>query len=269
VLEGVPKEWRSDLELAYAAALAAGDVAMGTFGTVHQVSHKAPGQPVTPTDREIDLLLHHRLLGGRPEYGWLSEEIADSPDRLTYRRVWIVDPIDGTRAFIDGEREFSISIGLLDDGQPRLGIVHAPALGETLWAVRGAGAWWGSLTAARRVQVRPLPGEGERFTALASRSDYRSGRLAPLDKVARITAMGSTAYKLARVAAGREHAYVTPAERSEWDVCAGALLVEEAGGVISDGRGAPLAYNGMPPHIQGVVAAGPGLQESILAAFGA
>jgi myo-inositol-1(or 4)-monophosphatase len=263
-----PGPWLADLELAWAAAAAAGDLAMRAFGSDHVIRHKAADQPVTATDTAVDLLLRDLLQSARPEYGWLSEETADAPDRLRQHRVWIVDPIDGTRAYIDGEAEFSISIGLAEAGVPQVGVVHAPALGETYWAVRGAGAWRGPVGASVRLGVRAWSA-GERATVLASRTDRRSGRLSGVEAVASVRATGSTAYKIARVAAGLEHGYATPAQRSEWDVCAAALLIEEAGGVITDGAGRPLDFNRPAPHHTGIVAAGSGFHPTLLDALGA
>src|SRR5690606_14334579 len=134
-----------DLELALAGAYRAGVMAMASFGGEHEVIEKAPDQPVTPVDLEADRLLRDALTGSRPDYGWLSEEAADRPDRLAAERVWIVDPIDGTKSYIAGRPEFAISIGLAWRGEAVLGVIHNPATHEVFWAIRGAGAYAGTL----------------------------------------------------------------------------------------------------------------------------
>src|SRR5512135_2883144 len=123
-------EWTEDVALAAAAALEAGRAAMSRFGSDLVVTHKAPDQPLTEADLEANRILHERLVGARPDYGWLSEETADDPERLERERVWIVDPIDGTRSFIAGRPEFSISVGVVERGRPMVGVVLNPATGE-------------------------------------------------------------------------------------------------------------------------------------------
>jgi len=113
----------ADLALAVEAARAAGEVVMRRFGGEQPVTYKGPDQPLTPADLEADDVLRARLLGARPDYGWLSEETADAPDRLGRVRVWIVDPLDGTRSFIAGRPEFAISIALAERGRAVLGAV--------------------------------------------------------------------------------------------------------------------------------------------------
>src|SRR5690606_19400612 len=112
----VSVEPRGDLELAVSAAREAGEALMRRFGGAHEVTYKEPDQPLTAADLEADEILRARLLGARPEYGWLSEETKDAPDRLRRERVWIVDPLDGTRSYIAGRPEFAVSIGLVEAG---------------------------------------------------------------------------------------------------------------------------------------------------------
>jgi myo-inositol-1(or 4)-monophosphatase len=247
----------ADCDLAIAAAQRAGAVIMRYFGTELAVREKGPDQPVTQADLEADALLRAELLGPRPDYGWLSEESADSPDRLGRRRVWIVDPLDGTRSFIAGRPEFSVSIGLVEDGAVVAGVVFNPARAELYRAVRGAGAFVDLPgDATRRLQVRvERPGTNvPTLTVLASRSEIRAGAFDPVPEGWTVQPLGSTAYKMAYVAAGRADGFVSRGPKSEWDVCAGALLVREAGGRVTDAAGAERAFNRANPEMQGIVA---------------
>lgn len=251
-----------DLALAEAAAVLAGRRIMEAFGRDQTVTMKAPGQPVTEADLAADAILRECLLADRPDYGWLSEESAASPDRADRRRVWIVDPIDGTRSFVAARPEFSISIGLAEDGVAVLGLVANPATGEVFTAVRGGGAWCTRPGSARtRLSVSAAPA-AEGGILLGSRSELARGRFDALGW--EVSPLGSTAYKLARVAAGQGDAFVSFGPKSEWDVCAGMLMVEEAGGRATDGAGNVPAYNRPEPHLRGVVAGSVGAWERIM-----
>ena len=148
---------RSDLALLRDAAEEAGALAMRYFRRDPHAWHKHGGSPVTEADMAVDRFLQDALLAARPDYGWLSEETADNPDRLGRRRVWIVDPIDGTRSFIAKRPEFSISIGLAEDGAAVAGVVYNPARDELFYAAAGAGAHVelrGGVVEALRVSAR-------------------------------------------------------------------------------------------------------------------
>src|SRR5690606_5222703 len=162
------------------AARAAGDVVMRRFGGEHEVTYKEPDQPLTAADLEADALLRTRLLGARPDYGWLSEETEDAPDRHRRHRVWIVDPLDGTRSYIAGRPEFAVSIGLAEDGRAVLGVVYNPATGELFYAERGGGAWLE--TPARPAAVRrrvTTQSTEDQAVLLASRSEIAAGEFDP------------------------------------------------------------------------------------------
>ncbi|MBX6365769.1 MAG: 3'(2'),5'-bisphosphate nucleotidase CysQ [Gemmatimonadetes bacterium] len=277
------RRWWADLRLAVAAARAAGDVALESFGAAMEVTFKSPDQPVTAADLGANAVLHERLLGERPEYGWLSEETADDRSRLSRRRVWVVDPIDGTRSFVAGDPEFAISIGLAEDGVAVVGVVHNPAAGELYWAVRGGGAWKADLDAAARGAARQTgaDAEGEALpparrihvrreraadgrVLLASRTELKHGEFDPFAEDWRLTPLGSTAYKLAKVAEGAGDAFLSRGPKSEWDVCAGGLLVAEAGGIATDLLGEPLRYNRPDPAVYGILATNGELHGELL-----
>ena len=259
---------QEDLQLALSATRAAADIIRRYYGTALNVRHKSPNQPLTEADLAADALLRATLMGARPDYGWLSEETVDTPDRLAHDRVWIVDPMDGTRSFIAGRPEFSISVGVAERGVAMAGVVHNPATREVFWCTRGGGAFAGDegapMDQGRPLDARPVPGA----ELLASRSDMARPWLQQLGRGWTLKPVGSTAYKLALVAAGRAVAYVTRGARSEWDLCAGALLIEEAGGLITDARGEPLKFNNRSPNVRGVIAARAPLHAQLLARAG-
>lgn len=262
---GMSGSLAADLELALAAVREAGTAIMRRFGQDHVVTEKSPGQPLTEADLDANRILHKMLAGGRPEYGWLSEESRDRPDRLERRRVWIVDPIDGTRSFIAGLPEFAISVGLAEDGRMVAGVVYNPATDEVFWGIRGEGAyarspWDGPAT---RLTVGSAS-RSDPLVLLASRSEIAAGEFDPFGGGWTIQPTGSTAYKLARVAAGAGDVFVSRGPKSEWDVCAGELLVEEAGGRATDLDGRELRYNRADPYVYGIVAANDDLLEYVL-----
>lgn len=254
----------ADLELALDAARRAGGLVMQWFRTPLDVHHKGPDQPVTAADLAADRMLYDLLSTARPAYGWLSEEGEARPERLARTRTWLVDPIDGTRSFIDGLPEFSISIGLAEDGLPVLGVILNPASGEVYWGVRGSGAWWATHE-GEPAPLRVRAGTDGPALLIASRSEIRRGELARFEDhdAWRVRGLGSTALKLAHVAAGRADAYLSRGPRCEWDLCAGALLVELAGGRVSDGSGRPLHFNRADPFVRGVLAASAHMHESL------
>lgn len=256
----------ADLVLALDAARAAADVIRSFTGRPLDVRHKSPNQPLTAADLAADALLRERLHGGRPDYGWLSEETTDSPDRLDRSAVWIVDPIDGTRSFIAGRPEYSISIGLAVNGVPRVGVILNPATREIFYAVRGEGAWWRDEQGGAPRRLRAEPEAGAEL--VASRSDLQARWLQEIGRGWTLRPLGSTAYKLALVAAGRAAGYVTRGRRSEWDLCAGVLLIEEAGARITDSTGAAIPFNRRDTDVSGVVAAPDPLHAQLLARGG-
>lgn len=257
---------RADLALALDAARAAADVIRSYVGRPLDVRHKSPDQPLTLADLAADALLRDRLHGARPDYGWLSEESADSAGRLELHRTWIVDPIDGTRSFIAGRPEYSISIGLAVDGVPRVGVILNPATREIFHAVRGMGAFWQEEQGGGPVRLSAEPRPGAEL--VASRSDLKAGWLQEIGRGWTLRPIGSTAYKLALVAAGRAAGYITRGHRSEWDLCAGVLLIEEAGGRITDASGEQIRFNRREPDVDGVVAAPEALHARLLARGG-
>ncbi|HSJ25580.1 MAG TPA: 3'(2'),5'-bisphosphate nucleotidase CysQ [Longimicrobiales bacterium] len=264
---GAPHDLSADLELAVAAARDAGDVVMQWFRQPLDVRYKEPGQPLTEADLAADRTLRQRLIGDRPDYGWLSEESVDTADRLARPRVWIVDPIDGTRSFIAGRPEFTISIGLAVDGMVAVGVVYNPATGELFSALRDGGA---RLHQGDDSLVLELPATaareagGSTVRLLASRTEIDAGEFSGFGAGWQVAPVGSTAYKLARIAAGLGDGFLSRGPKSEWDICAGVLLVREAGGRVTDLRGAEPLFNGPDPYVHGILAARADMHEAVM-----
>jgi myo-inositol-1(or 4)-monophosphatase len=210
-----------------------------------EVLQKGDAGPVTEADRRADTLLRHELTSVYSA-GWLSEETSDSPERLAADAVWVVDPLDGTREFVKGLPEYVVAIGLVDRGLPVLGVIHNPQTGDTFWAQRGAGAF--------RNGTRVRVAEGNRL--LASRTEMRRGEFEPFTDW-QVEAIGSIQYKLALIAAGDAAVTLSRGPKHEWDVCAGALIVAEAGGMATDMFGMPLRYNQAFPKVPGILAGAP------------
>ena len=241
----------SDRRLLRRAVAAAGALALEHFRTGSKSWEKAPGQVVTEADLAVDNLLHDALIGARPDDGWLSEERADDGSRHRRRRVWMVDPIDGTRAFVAGKPEFTISVALVVEGTPLLGAVFNPASGEHFEAQREGGA----VLNGARIQIserRTLAGA----TLLSSRTEMERRGWPGLMPEAHFTPMSSLAYKLALVAAGRFDGLISLRASHDWDLAAAALLISEAGGRLSGADGRPLALNLPTPRHSGLAAAG-------------
>jgi myo-inositol-1(or 4)-monophosphatase len=207
---------------------------------------------VTEADLEVDALLRERLTGARPGYGWLSEESEDDPDRLTAPRQFIVDPIDGTRAFIEGGRDWSHSIAVAEGGRIVAAAVFVPLRDALYSAALGGGARIGDTTLEVSDEARL-----GRANVLANRptmapENWAGGEVPPVKRHFR----SSLAYRLCLVAQGRFDAMLTLRPTWEWDVAAGSLIVEEAGGRVSDRTGGRPGFNRAVPQIDGIVAAG-------------
>ncbi len=255
----MPMEKEKDI--AIAAARAAGDIIRQIYATDYSVDYKShDNSPVTIADREANQKIQEMLLGACPDYGWLSEETVDSSDRLASRRVWVVDPMDGTQEFIQKIPEFAVSIGLVEDGQPILGVVYNPILDQLFWAVRGQGAWCGE----QQLRVPETPRLAE-ATILSSRSETKRGEWKDLSALFHARPMGSIAYKLACIVNGEADASFTLVPKNEWDICAGTLLVEEAGGTVTNLRGKPVIFNQPTTLLQGLVASNGNLHAQLLA----
>ena len=233
-------------------------------GTTAAVEPASAQNPVTEADLAADRVLRTGLLALRPDAGWLSEETTDDPSRLERRLVWVVDPIDGTLEYVEGVDEFAISVGLVLDGAVVLAVLLNPATDELLTAFRGGGV---------RVQGRAMEPHAARplqgAVLLASRTETSRGDFDPFRAAMTIQDVGSTAWKLALVAAGRGDAYFTRKPRHEWDIAAGVLLALESGCRVTDLFGQPHRFNQRSPKVAGVVAAREGVYGGVMALIAA
>jgi myo-inositol-1(or 4)-monophosphatase len=242
-----------------ASALAASREVFSRFppGAI-DAEYKAGHDPVTEADRALDVLLRKNLL--RDGEGWLSEESLDDLSRLSKSRVWVVDPLDGTREFVKGIPEFCVSIGFVEEGKAVAGGICNPATGETFIGAIDAGVRYNG-EAARASSRSSLEGA----VVLASRSEVKRGEWKQFEKgPMQIKAMGSVAYKLALVSAGRADATFTLTPKHEWDVAAGAALVLSAGGLVTTLEHAPFRANSRNVLLSGLIASGPNLQRELL-----
>lgn len=249
----------SELVLMEAAAREAGALTRQHFGRSVKAWSKGAAGPVTEIDLAVDTLLKQRLMGARPDYGWLSEETEDAQARLFRARVWIVDPIDGTQAFLQGVPQYTISIGLVENGRAIAGAIYNPMTDEMYLGGEGLAA---------AVNGRPIRAsarselEGARL--IGQPSTFKPKRWARPWPRLEVEQRHSIAYRLALIAAGNFDAALMLGFKNEWDVAGGAAIVAAAGGIVTETSGAPLAFNRADHRVAGVVAAGAALYPSII-----
>ncbi len=253
----------SDLPLLLDVAGAAGEIAKSYFRQDPDIWDKADGAgPVTAADLAVNTMLSDRLRSARPDYGWLSEETEDSPARLSTRRQFIIDPIDGTRAFIEGGRDWGHSIAVVEDGRPVAAVVAMPVREQTFHAEIGQGAFLNGAAIATATGQ-----DMAAATVLATKPNVRpehwaNGMVPPFQRSFR----SSLAYRMCLAAMGRFDAMLTLRPTWEWDIAAGALIVTEAGGKATTRTGDDLRFNNATPQTDGVIAGGT-LHPQLIAAL--
>src|SRR5579864_7562918 len=250
----------SDILARIEAAMEAARVVFARFtpGAI-ETEYKIGHDPVTEADRAVDAVMRENLL--RDGEGWLSEESADDVSRLSKSRVWVVDPLDGTREFVQGIPEFCASIGFVEDGRPVAGGICNPATNETIIGAIDAGVLYNGKP-AKPSQRKTLKGS----LILASRSEVKRGEWQQFQSGEyQIRPMGSVAYKLGLVSAGLADITFTLTPKNEWDVAAGAALVQSAGGFVSTLEKTSLTANRRDPLLSGLLACGPFLKDELLA----
>jgi myo-inositol-1(or 4)-monophosphatase len=219
--------YSDDLELLRTSAVAAGIIASGFFRRDVKSWTKENSSPVTEADILVDRYLASSLLHARPTYGWLSEETADNPSRLDCERVFVVDPIDGTRGFLRGEDSWTVSLAVVENGVPVAGVVFAPARNEMYQAVKGEGAYVNGkpLLRTRRPGTPPvIPAAGAVHQEMqAAGLNYTRGPYYP-----------SLAYRLVQVATGKLDAVASRRGSQDWDIAAAALILSECGLDLAD-----------------------------------
>jgi myo-inositol-1(or 4)-monophosphatase len=242
-----------EAEIAREAALAGAEVVARHASAQRRAAwDKSDDNPVTAADLEANAAILAVLRARCPADALLSEETADAPARLDAERVWIVDPLDGTKEFVENVPQFAVSVALAVAGEPVAGCVVDPSTGECFSASRGSGAYLGE----RRLSVSAAASLSQ-SVMLSSRTEMKRGQVEPFrGLVKRIEPVGSVALKLALVAAGRADVWLSAAPKSEWDVCAGDLLVREAGGVFVELARGARRYNQRDVLLQPLMAAG-------------
>ncbi len=250
--------YERELAVAREAARRAGEVLLRHYRDGTESWEKSEGNPLTLADLESDRVIAEHLRGTYPDDALLSEETVSTPARLDKRRVWIVDPMDGTKEFTRKIPEFCASIALCEDGEPVVGVIMNPVAGVTVWATRGGGCF----RDGQPVKVSATTQLGDALV-IASRTEISRGRFEPYDGWFReLRPVGSIAWKLACVACADGDLNISVVPKNEWDVCAGDLLVREAGGRYVDFDGNPRRYNQAKTLIESGMAAGPeGLLE--------
>ncbi|MFT3724902.1 MAG: 3'(2'),5'-bisphosphate nucleotidase CysQ [Hyphomonadaceae bacterium] len=249
-----------DLALLKNVAREAGQLALDMMRQGAKAWDKSPGNPVTEADLAVNDLIAKRLRGARPEYGWLSEETKDNPADRSQPHVWVVDPIDGTKAFVKGDTGFCVAIARLDGKEPVAGVIYNPNFDELLHARLHGGAFLND----RPIRVSPcrklgcrMVGQPDVFANSDAATRWPGVRLLrPIPN--------AVAWRLALVAAGRWDAAVALNPKNDWDLAAAVLLVREAGGIVTDRDGGDLVFNGPSVVHAGVVAAGAVLHPLIM-----
>lgn len=249
---------RSDHELLCGAVRAGGAVAARYFGGPLEVREKRPGDPVSEADLAVDRAMRDIVTAARPDYAWLTEEAPPPADRHTAPRVWVVDPIDGTKVFIEGVPDFVVSLALVEAGRPVAGAIFNPIKDEFVDAWRGGGTRLNgdTVTMSRRAT---LPGA----VLGSSHNELRRNLWKHLFPECTIEPVDAIAYKLALLAAGRFDAVISRRGKSDWDIAAGDILIHEAGGVMTGLDGRALLYNGDELRHPGLIGAGTALLPAI------
>ena len=256
----MPDDRDQDEHLLHQAVTAAGALAAQLFEQSVTSWRKDDGTPVSAADMAVNDLLHGQLAASRPRYGWLSEETADTDDRLSKSRVWVVDPIDGTRSFLNGTENWCIAAALIEDCRPVLGAVFAPVSGKSFFARAGGGAW---------LNGKPIHASSRRKLAgarmIAHEKALRSDRWQQPWPQLETGMATSIALRLCMVADASYDATLAIGDKSDWDLAAGDLIVSEAGGRVSTLNGTQMLYNRPRTRQTGLVASGAPLHDELLA----
>ena len=248
----------TDLDLLIAAAKESGRIATGFHGSSYETWDKEDGAgPVTAADLAVNRMLEVELREARPDYGWLSEESAPKADRQEAERIFIIDPIDGTRSFIEGSDTWAHSLAIAEHGQITAGVVYLPKRDLMYTAAKGKGAFLNGtpITPSTRGTLTGA-------NILATRPSFEPRHWTRVPDVTR-NHRPSLGYRLALVAQGRFDAMLTLRATWEWDIAAGVLILEEAGAVTSDKHGTPLRFNNPDPRLPGMIGANASLHTQI------
>ena len=228
-----------ELQLVIEACTEAGKLILSYYKADYEIKDKGYHNPVTTADLAADKCLKNILMDGFPDYGWLSEETIDSSERLNKERVWVVDPLDGTKEFVEGVPQFVVSVALVENRLPIIGVLYNPVTREIFRASKGQGAFFNDEPIHCTVKDNI-----SEMVILNSRSETRRGLWLPYnDQFLELRAIGSVAYKLGLTAAGRADIFASLRPKNEWDICAGDCIINEAGGKLIDLYGNQRKYN--------------------------
>ena len=253
----------ADLVLLEESVREAGKIARSFFGGTYKRWDKGKGNPVTEADLAVDKFLSEHLRAARPNYGWLSEETEDDESRLSAEAVFVVDPIDGTIAFMKGRPHFTICAGVVCDGLPVAGAVYNPITGECFTAHAAGGAFLNGspIVVSKQICVENcrMLGDKPMFAHVA----WDNPPNVPWPPM-QIETRNSIAYRMALVAAGQFDAMMALSAKHDWDLAAAEIIVSEAGGVVTTHTGSKLRYNRENTLQPSVVAAGPTLHAHLM-----
>ena len=228
-----------ELNSAIEAAREAGSIIMKYYKSKYEIRDKSYHNPVTTADHAADTYLKNTLTKAYPEYGWLSEETVDTKERLSHSRTWVVDPLDGTKEFIEGVPHFVVSVALVEDGEPIIGVLYNPASKELFTAAKGEEAFLNGkrLNCSTKTNFKEM-------VILNSRSETRRGLwLRYRKQFKEQRPIGSVAYKLGLTSAAKADIFASLRPKNEWDICAGHCILREAGGEMVTLEGKPITYN--------------------------
>ncbi len=251
-----------DLPLLMQAAGSASEIALKYWKTDMRVESKDGGSPVSEADYAVNAHLHDTLTAARPDYGWLSEESEDDPSRLSRETVFVVDPIDGTRAYLDGHPTWAISIAVVRNNEPVVGVVHLPARGKSYTAVKGGSA------RINGVEVRTGKREGAGVAKVLGSSSSLDPRMwARKPPILERHWRPSLAYRFCLLAEGRFDAVITLKDSWEWDIAAGVLIARQAGATVTDREGRIPFLNSSAARTAGVFAAESALHRMLISCY--
>lgn len=259
--ESCPWNRADDAKLLRQVTEEAGRIALSYYARDIHTWEKSPNNPVSEADIAVDTFLRTTLMQNRTGYGWLSEETEDQPERLRCGRIWVVDPIDGTRAFLNGNDNWGISVALVQDSETILAAFYAPVKNAFYFAERNRGATKNGLNINVSAQAElcdaRMMGDPKAFKA----DKYWP---TPWPKSMYSEQANSIALRICQIADGQFDCCVTLRPKNDWDVAAADLILEEAGGILTTGTGKRLIFNRKKPLHDHIVASNPGLREAVM-----
>jgi myo-inositol-1(or 4)-monophosphatase len=249
----------SDLGILRHVAIEAGTLALRIRKKGLKIKNKPGGSPVSNGDLEANRVIREFLRAARPDYGWLSEEDPDTPERLTKKRVFVIDPIDGTSAYIKDREFWSVSVAVVEDGKAISGVVYAPSLDQMYDAEAGKGATLNG----KPIRVSGCSDEAG-CTMLGAKAMFDHDSWQPPWPPMRVEQRNSIAYRMCIVASGEFDACLAPSMKHDWDLAAGDVIMREAGGLATDHKGQAFVYNKPTPTQVALVCAGPALHARLI-----